>query len=216
MAGYVPATFHLLKEGGKMSRKLEDITGRKYGKLVVERYVERRNNLHYWLCKCECGNVKVLPQTVLKNGHTQSCGCLLGNNQYGKHGKRETRLYNIWHTMKCRCTSEKRKDYKNYGGRGICVCDEWANSFLAFYEWSMNNGYSELKTIDRIDINGDYKPSNCRWASTQEQVRNRRNTIYVQENGTKIPLIVFCEQNNLDYRKEYRKFKCNSLKAVSL
>ena len=101
------------------------------------------------------------------------------NNPAYKHGKTNTRLYEIWRAMKKRCYLHTHKYYKDYGGRGIKICDEWKNSFICFYNWSKENGYKEDLTIDRVDVNGNYEPSNCRWVTKQCQLRNKRNNVYI-------------------------------------
>ena len=163
-----------------------DLTGNRYGKLVVigfdcNQYYSGKS-FRKWLCKCDCGNtISVLGQ-ALKCGHTQSCGCLKekGNPTHG-FAKKE-RLYSIWRGIKIRCLNKNHKAYKYYGERGICVCDEWKNSYLVFKKWALENGYQEIilqngnnkLTIDRIDNNGNYEPNNCRWVDMSVQNKNKR------------------------------------------
>lgn len=163
--------------------KLIDLTGQKFGRLtVIEKYGKYTPTK--WLCKCECGNEYIAIGNNLKRGFTKSCGCLQKEHPNGTtHNLANTRLYNIWAGIKTRCKNPKSKAYKNYGARGITVCDEWANDFTAFHEWAMANGYQEGLTIDRIDANGNYEPSNCRWLTNAEQQNNRRNNHSITYNG---------------------------------
>ncbi len=160
--------------------KIKDLTGQKFGRLTVIKMSELdRWKQAKWLCMCDCGNVVNVKSGNLRIGHTQSCGCLqkeATSKSNTTHGKRKTRLYRIFIHMKDRCYRESDKRYKDYGGRGITICQEWLNDFQAFYDWAMANGYKEDLTIDRIDVNGNYEPSNCRWTTWEEQAKNKRNS----------------------------------------
>ena len=109
-------------------------------------------------------------------------------------------MYYIWRTMKQRCTNPNNYKYKNYGGRGIKVCDEWMADFKAFYDWAVTNGYREDLTIDRIDVDGNYEPSNCRWATYSEQANNRTTNRIITFNGEPMTMANFCRKHNLNYR----------------
>lgn len=167
---------------------IDKIINKKYGKLTVIKFIERTERItkkgtkngykYFFLCKCECGNTKVVEWKKLKSGNTKSCGCIRKektSQMAMKHNLWQSKLYTRWHQIKNRCYNKNYNRYKNYGGRGIVICDEWKNDFKAFYDWAMNNGYKENLTIDRIDINGNYEPNNCRWITNYEQQHNKRN-----------------------------------------
>lgn len=169
--------------------KLRDLTGQKFGRLTV---INRGNNNPQgkpkWNCLCDCGCIKEFNPSSLLNGTCKSCGCLqreLASIRMTKSGESRTRLYKIWNNMNLRCNKEKNKDYKDYGERGITVCEEWKD-FLQFKEWSINSGYQENLTIDRINVNGNYSPLNCKWSTRSEQSNNCRSCIFItRENKTK-------------------------------
>lgn len=157
---------------------LRDISGKKFCKLTAIKPLFKKNRHWYWLFKCDCGKtIKALSNNVTR-GHTKSCGC-----QKIKHGFYKNRLYTTWLSMKERCYNEKDMHFKNYGGRGIKICDEWRFCFDGFKEWAFKNGYKKTLTIDRIDVNGNYCPENCRWSTKKEQSRNRRNNKIIEYNG---------------------------------
>ena len=167
---------------------LIDLTGQRFGLLTVLKRHGHSGNEVTWLCKCDCGKESVVMGEALRRGKTKSCGCLRRLHiveANTKHGLVHTPLYRIWSNAKSRCFDVNCKSYKNYGGRGITVCDEWKDDFQAFYDWAMANGYKEGLSIDRIDNNGNYEPSNCRWTTVKEQSNNRRNNRYLEFRGEK-------------------------------
>jgi hypothetical protein len=164
---------------------LVDLTGKRFGRLIVKERALTDRKRTTWVCQCDCGKQKTVRASDLRSGHTQSCGCLhkeiVATSSFvhrvdtTSHGKSRTRIYGIWSGIKTRCYNKHWKNHKNYGGRGISVCEEWRNNFQAFYDWAMSNGYSDELTIDRIDVDGNYEPSNCRWITLAEQQKNRTN-----------------------------------------
>ena len=177
-------------------RKFKDLTGMRFGKLTVLEYTNKRNlnrNI-LWRCLCDCGNEIYVATSCLNSGHTKSCGCEKNNfvemgkigGKFGKHHLSRTRLYKCYNHMINRCHNSSNIQYKDYGGRGITVCEEWLdkdNGFINFYNWAMANGYNDTLTIDRIDVNGNYEPNNCRWVNMRKQNNNRRNNHIIIYNG---------------------------------
>lgn len=177
-----------------------DITGHRYGRLVVIKHTGTRSGRTLWLCICDCGNTIETLSNSLRRGRTASCGCIRAEinasqskkagqaraEQLIKHGESGSRLYHIWKAMRQRCTNSNDKYYADYGGRGVRVCDEW-DDYEEFYQWAMASGYdpdapfSEC-TIDRIDVNGNYCPENCHWVDMKAQARNRRTTVRRKKN----------------------------------
>ena len=162
---------------------VKDLTNKVFGRLkVIKRAENTKNNQAQWLCECECGNTTIVRTSYLNNGHTKSCGCL-NIEASTKHGDYKTKLYRVYLQMKDRCNNPKNDGYKNYGGRGIKVCKEWSDDFTIFKEWSLQNGYIEGLTLDRIDFNKGYEPSNCRWITNKEQQHNKSTNVFITHNG---------------------------------
>ncbi len=148
-------------------------------------YPNGRHDVQY-LCQCECGRELKVLGIHLRSGHTKSCGCFRKETtaeMASTHHMTNTRLYNVWRNMKARCYKPTHKDYSLYGGRGIQICDEWLSSFEAFVDWALHNGYSDNLTIDRIDVNGNYEPSNCAWRTQKQQCNNTRRNIVIEFRG---------------------------------
>ncbi|MDU7339315.1 MAG: hypothetical protein E7L17_14525 [Clostridium sp.] len=167
--------------------------GEAFGRLtVIKREDNDNRGKTKWLCHCSCGKEKVILADSLISGKTKSCGCLRAEvsnkNAKATHGMSGSRLWVIWCGMKSRCSNPKNIAFKNYGAIGIKVCDLWRVNFLEFYNWSMQNGYKEHLTIDRINTSGNYEPDNCRWATYEQQENNRRNTVYFTACGNKLPV----------------------------
>ena len=161
-----------------------NIAGERFGKLVVIKPMKtsgpRKGKHVVWECVCDCGGVTHVLSSSLRCGDTQSCGCSKGNH---KHGGRHTRLYSIWTNIKTRTTNPNATRFSNYGGRGIKLCQDWANSFEAFRKWAESNGYADGLSIDRINNDGDYEPVNCRWANAALQSSNTRISLKLTHNG---------------------------------
>lgn len=163
--------------------KLIDLTDKQFGRLLVmgRGKTDKRGKV-YWDCQCTCGKRCEVRSDHLRYGLVQSCGCYNSETtaeRHTTHGGCHSRLYPVYRTMLARCGNPNNHEYHNYGGRGIEVCEEWKNSFSAFQKWALENGYDETAkrgdcTIDRIDVDGNYEPSNCRWVDLVVQARNKR------------------------------------------
>lgn len=191
--------------------KIKDLSGQRFGKLVALSICGRnKNNAVIWLCKCDCGNYVEVLSISLIAGHTKSCGCMKGYKK--KHGDSGSRLYRVWISMKQRCQNSKNKAYQFYGGKGIKVCEEW-NNYSCFKQWAIKNGYDDMAknkecTLDRIDVNGDYEPLNCRWVSMAEQNRNKSYHRYVVYQGKKLTVTQLAKKVGMN--KETLVYRLNA------
>lgn len=162
----------------------KNLLNKKFGKLTVVSLDHLGKGGTFWLCECECGHHKVVRGSHLTAGDVKSCGCLRKEVlDSTTHGMSYSRLYSSWASIKKRCLLVTNKSYKSYGGRGITICDEWKESFEAFRDWALANGYDDTLTIDRIDNDGNYEPSNCRWVNAKTQARNRSTNTLITFNG---------------------------------
>lgn len=168
---------------------LIDLTGKRFGRLTVLGRADKPGHMVYWNCVCDCGKSHIAAGAYLKDGRIKSCGCLhneksaiRAKKQFTKHAESGSRLHRIWKSMRTRCNNKNAKSYGDYGARGIVICPEW-DDYATFRDWAMANGYEDGLTIDRIDVNGDYCPENCRWVTWIMQSNNKRTTAYLTING---------------------------------
>jgi hypothetical protein len=203
-----------------VAHNFQDISGKTFGRLTVESLSHKDKwNQTYWKCRCDCGKETIVTKSHLTTNHTKSCGCYLNESRY-KHGcaigskykegavGQVEKTYRSWQKMKDRCNNCNNTEYNNYGGRGIKVCDRWVNSFENFLE---DMGIRPTgKSLDRYpNLNGNYEPNNCRWASNKEQSRNRRGNLYLEFGGeTKLAIewaeIMGVDRNTVIYRNKMR------------
>lgn len=175
----------------------KDLTGLSFGRLKVLKFFEQKGVDNRWLCKCVCGNTKIIYRSNLTSGQSTSCGCYQ-KEVVTKHGLSKHRLYNIWIDMRKRCFDERFKHYENYGGRGITICDEWNSDFMNFYNWSIENGYDKKLTLDRIDNDGNYTPKNCRWVTRIVQNNNTRKNVFIDFKGEKYTIAQLARKYGLN------------------
>ena len=176
--------------------KFIDLTGQTFGYLTVIKRIETKNTKTRWLCKCKCGKYTTpITYRLLHHKDIPSCGCRRYEPEKlaRTHGLSKTRNYSIWLGIKKRCNNPNDSRYEKYGGAGISICDEWNNDYLSFYEWSMNNGYTDDLSIDRIDNSLGYFPDNCRWIPMKEQAKNKTSNIVLTHNGETKTLTDWCK-----------------------
>lgn len=189
---------------------VNDIVGQRVGRLTVlnfdhkEKHKNNGGHTYFYKCKCDCGNIVIISRGHLTSNHTKSCGCYKLQKNIERltiHGLRNTKLYNVWCGIKNRCSNPSQISYPYYGTKGITICDEWKNDFKAFYDWSIQNGYKDNLSIDRIDVNGNYEPSNCRWATNLQQARNKSNNVYLTYKNETHCLSEWAEKLNITVDK---------------
>ena len=187
--------------------------GKKYNRLIVLRLAGKNKYGHQLFeCKCDCGNIAVIEGTAVKNGRTCSCGCLQKESAKKRrttHGMTKTKLFNVWNTMKQRCSNPNSKNYKRYGARGIFVCEEWKNDFASFMKWSLSHGYKDGLSIDRIDGEKGYSPDNCRWVDVYVQSNNRSNNRLMTINGITKNCKQWADHFGFEYKYFHEKCKKN-------
>lgn len=183
-------------DGKYFYREQRNLVGQTFGKLnVIESCGKGKGNHYYSKVRCSCGTEYLVPDTELIYGRRTMCKKCIKKT----HGMTNTRLFHIWQTMKQRCNCKTNVNYCDYGQRGISVCEEWEQDFMCFYNWSMENGYSDNLTIDRIDFNGNYESSNCRWVDLTAQANNKRNNRMLEFQGIRYTLAEASRAFNINY-----------------
>lgn len=204
----------------KIGIKEQVTKGDRFGRWTVIEEVDSlqtsSHKIRRLLCKCDCGTEKIVRYDNLIYGISRSCGCYMrefNSKNRSKFPKDATksRIYTIWNGIKCRCFTKSSVSYKRYGEKGITMCDEWRNNFMAFYDWSMANGYIDGLTIDRIDSKGNYEPSNCRWVTYKQQANNTSSNVWIVFNGERHTLatwgsILGIQPQTLNYRINHAKW----------
>lgn len=218
--------WYIEKRGPRQKQKrYEDLSGEKYGRWTVLEVAGRndKGNILY-KCRCDCGKEKIVSSTSLRDGSSKSCGCLQkekskenllrynSSERYKQpshttHGMRHTRLYRVWCGMKKRCNCTNYEHFDRYGGRNIRVCEEWSNDFQKFADWALKSGYKDDLSIDRIDVEGNYTPENCRWATIKMQARNKENTLLYEHEGVTKPFIEWCENYGVPYKSAHARYR---------
>lgn len=189
---------------------LTDFIGKTYGRLTVLEFSHRKSNNLLYRCQCACGTIKIIIKSSLTSGDTTSCGCFqredLGRRARSHGESDNSKEYRTWKHIKGRCLTKTDVRYKDYGGRGITICNQWHNSYKNFLK-DMGRAPSPKHSIDRKDNDGNYEPGNCRWATNTEQINNRRRTVRVTLNGVTKPITTWCRELNLSHTRAYYRFK---------
>ena len=199
--------------------KLIDLTGQVFGRLTALEPVGKNKRGNYlWKCRCACGNFCVVSSYLLRNGKTRSCGCLHDEGNFKTHGLCNTKTYRIWENIKKRCYNPNHEQYGDYGGRGIKMFEGWISDFQAFYDYvsKLENFGEKGYTLDRINNDGNYEPSNVKWSTRTEQNRNRRNTVFVECNGEQITLAEAAELTGINYHTLYTRYSRDGLRGETL
>lgn len=197
-----------------------NLSGEIFGRLTVVSH-NRFDNIKdatMWNCVCECGNNTVCSSKHLRTGKISSCGCLKKeqmSNRFSTHKLSETVEYNCWLGIKGRCFNPKNRAYSDYGGRGIIVCDEWNNSFDVFFR-DMGRKPSQFYSIERKDVNGNYEPSNCKWATPVEQARNRRNSLFFEYKDVRMSAKWWADLFEVEYSCAVRRIKADGIESAFL
>lgn len=199
--------------------KYNDISNEQFGYWTVLEYAgsnEKKEAM--WKCRCKCGTIRIIPGKNLRTKRSRSCGCMQrevaresriqSNKERAKHGYRKTRLYNIWSGMKQRCLNPNDPGYKDYGSRGITICDEW-KEFPKFKDWALNNGYADNLSIDRIEVDKGYSPDNCRWATPKTQNNNKRNNVMIEYKGKCQTVQQWSDETGIPYATILKRFRKN-------
>ena len=218
--------FETIDISNRKGNGFNDLTGKKFGRLTVLGLSEKKSGRKsYWVCECDCGNKKLVRSDSLKRGQVQSCDrkkkeqnkinldrTTHGDTPTGEH----KRLWEIWQGIKQRTSNPNNKSYARYGGRGISVCEEWRENYVNFRDWALNNGYSDNLTIERIDVNGDYCPENCRWATVKEQCNNRRTNVLIEWNGKTQNIERWSEETGIPYKILHDRYRRYGIKPPEL
>lgn len=199
--------------------QLNEPMGKTFGRLYVKElaYIDRKYR-RFYLCTCSCGNQKIIQYSAIVSGKVQSCGCYMKENNANKkrtHGKYGNPIYQMYMDIKKRCYNKNCDAYSNYGGRGIIMCEDWKNNFISFYNWAIENGFKNTKsktgrriyTIDRIDVNGNYEPSNCRFVDNFVQANNKRNSLKFTHNNETHSIKEWAEILGISQHTLYYRFK---------